>query len=358
MACRRGLSRASIKKLDVRRTHVKNPHVSNFAPSVSARSKAAAPVSIGAGFIALDWLLIGAERRRPNEVYAGGSCGNVMSILAYLGWQSYPVARLGLDSQANRLLADMQRWNVRTDYMLQEEHGVTPVIIVRLREKDDGTITRRYEWKHPSSGAWLPRYRPVPMKVANELLTRDLPVAKIFYFDRAEPSSLLLATYMRDQGSVVFFEPSATKNTQLFSECLAVSDIVKYSAERFPTAPANPMSPSPRLEIQTLGEKGLRYRLKLNSRVPGPWRHVPAYPVKELRDTTGCGDWCSAGLINKLCQNGREEFFRLNEEAIANGLRFGQALAAINCRYDGARGPMYNLSVDQVLAATARIVDE
>lgn len=313
---------------------------------------------MGSGLIALDWLLIGDERRRPNEVSAGGSCGNVMAILAYLGWQSYPVARLGLDAQASRLLADLQRWNVHTDYMLQEEKGVTPVIIVRLREKNDGTITRRYEWKHPSSGAWLPRYRPVPKKVVNELLTRDLPVAKVFYFDRAEPSSLLLATHMRDQGAVVFFEPSATKNTHLFSECLAVSDIVKYSAERFPSAPANPASPSPRLEIQTQGKKGLRYRLKSHPTTPGPWRHIPAYAVKEVRDATGCGDWCSAGLINKLCQSGRDRFLKLSEQAIVEALWFGQALAAINCGYDGARGPMYQLSVDQVLAATAKMARE
>lgn len=313
-------------------------------------------MSVGSGLIALDWLLIGRNRIRPNETYAGGSCGNVLTILAYLGWQSYPVGRLGLDVQANRLLADLHRWNVRTDFMMREEHGVTPVIIVRLREKEDGTVTRRYEWRHPSSGEWLPRYRPVPKKMVADLLSRDLPLAKVFYFDRAEPSSLLLATFMREQGAVVFFEPSSTKNKHLLSDCLAVSDIVKYSAERLSEPPHNPISMSPRLEIQTLGETGLRYRLKLNSTTPGPWRHLPAYPVKELRDATGCGDWCSSGLISELCRAGREKFLKLDENAVVKGLQFGQALAAINCEFVGARGPMYHLPDHKIIEAANKLL--
>jgi sugar/nucleoside kinase (ribokinase family) len=338
--------------LDVPRMNDKSKRVTTVCVDSKPgprKSQVAAPVSIGSGLIALDWLLIGKDRIRPNETYAGGSCGNVMTILAYLGWQSYPVARLGLDAQANRLMADLKRWNVHTDFMLREEHGVTPVIIVRLREKEDGTVTRRYEWRHPASGEWLPRYRPVPKKIVAELLSRDLPLAKVFYFDRTEPSSLLLATFMREQGAVVFFEPSSARNKHLLSDCLAVSDIVKYSAERLSEPPHNPISQSPRLEIQTLGEAGLRYRLKLNSTTPGPWRRLPSYPVLKMRDTTGCGDWCSAGLISALCRAGRKEFLVLEEDAVVEGLQFGQGLAAINCSFNGARGPMYNLSAGRIV---------
>lgn len=337
--------------------NVENPQVPNFCVNGRTKSrKPRGPISVGTGLIALDWLLIGSDRVRPNEASAGGSCGNVMAILAYLGWQSYPVARLGRDHRAERLLADLRRWNVRTDFMLREQRGSTPVIIVRLRETKNGSVTRRYEWRHPSSGEWLPRYRPLPKKTIANILSRQLPLAKVFYFDRPEPSALLLAEFMRKQGAVVFFEPSSTKNQHLFSDCLAVSDIVKYSAERLPQPPRNPVSKSPRLEIQTLGEAGLRYRLKLNSKTPGPWRRLPSYPVEKMRDTTGCGDWCSAGLISTLCRDGRKEFLELEEKMIINGLRFGQALAAINCRFDGARGPMYNLSGSRTVKAARMLL--
>lgn len=313
-----------------------------------------APISIGTGFLALDWLLIGADRVRPNEVSAGGSCGNVMAILAFLGWNSYPVARLGRDSRSEKLVADLRRFNVHTDFVLRRAHGITPVIVVRIKEGSDGELHRRYEWKHPSSGEWLPRYRPLPKGTAIDLADQ-LPTANIFYFDRAEPSSLVLAQSMQKSGSIVFFEPSSNHNFELFSECLAVSDIVKYSSERFPDPPRNPLSKSPRLEIQTLGDSGLRYRLKLGTNNPGPWNCLPAFDANPFVDSTGCGDWCSAGIIHKLCQSGRENFLSIQQDLVTTGLQFGQALASINCRFRGARAPMYELDKEAILAEAEQL---
>jgi len=302
-----------------------------------------APISVGAGFLALDLLLIGNDRVRANEKYAGGSCGNVLSILSHLAWNSYPVVRLGTDCLAQNVLDDLEHCGVKTEFVFRSDTGVTPVVVVRIAERRDGSIGPRFEWKHPESGEWLPRYRPFPKRKAQEVAP-ELPDAKVFYFDRAEQSALVMATAMREKGAVVFFEPSSCKDDNLFTECLAVSDIVKYSAERIGRIPRNPVSRSPRLEIQTLGSKGLRYRLKMGTTSPGEWRTMPAFALDCLVDSTGCGDWCSAGVIHKLCQDGRTDFLELDEETIEDGLCYGQALAALNCQYRGARGPMYHLS--------------
>lgn len=228
----------------------------------------AARVSVGVGFFALDWLLIGKDRVKANQKYAGGSCGNVMAILAYLDWNSYAVARLGTDRRAQLLIDDLRSFRVNTTFVAKETAGVTPIIVLRLAQDDKGNHRSRFEWKYPQSGQWLPRYRPMPKYYA-ERITPLLPSAKVFYFDRAEPSSLILATAMREKQAVVFFEPSSCKDNALFTACLAVSDIVKYSAERIPNPPRNPAAPSPRLEIQTLGSDGLRYRLKRASNLRG-----------------------------------------------------------------------------------------
>lgn len=66
-----------------------------------------APISVGAGFLALDLLLLGKERTKANERYAGGSCGNVLSILSHLDWESYPVARLGTGRSARNVIDDL-----------------------------------------------------------------------------------------------------------------------------------------------------------------------------------------------------------------------------------------------------------
>lgn len=313
------------------------------------------PVSVGAGFIALDWLLVGEGRTTADQQYAGGSCGNVLSILSHFAWSSYPVARFGKDANARELLADLHDCGVNTQFVTQSDTGVTPMIVIRLAQRRDGSVGPRFEWKHPKSGDWLPRYRPLPQTIANEV-TPELPEAHLFYFDRVEKSALIMAKAMREKGSVVFFEPSSCKDDELFTECLSVSDVVKYSHERIDKIPRNPVSKSPRLEIQTLGPTGLRYRLKEGSTSPGVWRHLPAFPIDTYVDSTGCGDWCSAGIIDKLCRRGRDHFLKLDESEILAGIRYGQALAAVNCQYQGARGPMYKTTQKKLTTDVASIL--
>jgi fructokinase len=286
---------------------------------------------------------VGKNRVRANERYAGGSCGNVLSILSHFEWKSFPVARLGRDRLAQTVLDDLKHCGVNTNFVFRSSTGVTPVVVVRIAERSDGTACTRFEWRHPESGKWLPRYRPFPQKTAVEVAP-ELPQAGVFYFDRAEKSALLMASTMRQKGAVVFFEPSSCKHDELFTECLAVSDIVKYSEERIAQIPLSPASKSPRLEIQTLGSNGLRFRLKTNSTKPEGWHTISAFNVEGFVDSTGCGDWCSAGIIHKLCRNGRDVFLQMDKVTITNALNFGQALAAVNCQYQGARGPMYHLN--------------
>ncbi|MFN7138126.1 MAG: carbohydrate kinase [Limisphaerales bacterium] len=308
-----------------------------------------APISVGSGLLALDLLLLGREEVTATRQYAGGSCGNVLAILAYLGWNSFPVARLGNDSRAQLVIDDLEDFHVNTSFVTKEKSGVTPVIVVRIAADKAGRLKSKFEWKDPKTGAFLPRYRPLPQKIAT-LVTPKLPPAKVFYFDRAEKSTLLLAKALRERGAVTFFEPTTYKDDAVFTACIAASDIVKYSVERIPTPPVNPIGDSPRLEIQTLGEKGLRYRLKIATTTPGVWKHLPPVAVDNVKDATGCGDWCSAGIIDQICSIGRDSFMSLPEKTIKNGIRFGQALASINCKYEGARGPMYHISKKKVIA--------
>lgn len=308
----------------------------------SARAFPKDKVLVGSGFLALD-ILFRDDARQPTKRYAGGSFGNVIAILAHLGWKSYPVARLGADSRARRVLEDLREFQVETKFICRTSTGATPVIVVRTMKKAEGVFESRFEWRDPRSGDRLPSHRPFPKFLA-EAISPRLPDASVFYFDRAEPGSLLLATAMRERGALVFFEPSSCKDLRLFSACMAVSDIVKYSAQRIKEPPQNPDSPSPRLEIQTLGESGLRFRVKEASNLPGNWRHLDPFNLPNFKDSTGCGDWCSAGFLHMVGGKGRAGFLRLHENKIISALNFGQALAAINGQYEGARGSMYALS--------------
>ena len=51
------------------------------------------PAVTGMGLVALDMVITEPSDREP-RFFAGGTCGNVLTILSYLGWAATPVARL------------------------------------------------------------------------------------------------------------------------------------------------------------------------------------------------------------------------------------------------------------------------
>jgi sugar/nucleoside kinase (ribokinase family) len=321
----------------------------------SAHLKTNRSVSVGSGFVALDLVLIGNEQRTASFTFAGGSCGNVLAILAYFGWDAVPVIRLKDDGQAAKLLNDLQKWSVNTRFIMKEPKGITPVVVQRICTAINGDAYHRFEWKCPTTGVWLPRYRPLPQRMAIEVSTK-MPVPKVFYFDRVAKSALILAQKSRDSGALVFFEPSSIGDPDLFRQCVAVCDILKYSAERLPQPPTRAHG-AMRLEIQTLGKEGLRYRwFRMTNRVYG-WVRLDAIPAADFKDAAGAGDWCSAGIIQSIGHSGSRGFARAGEQRIIRAMRFGQSLAAINCRYEGARGAMYQMPSESLVAEAASLLD-
>jgi len=88
------------------------------------------PICLGSGLIALD-VIYDNKKTKPNFL-AGGSCGNVLTILSYLDWQSYPIARLGNDPEGKRIIEDMKKWKVNTKFIEQESGTHSPRIIERI----------------------------------------------------------------------------------------------------------------------------------------------------------------------------------------------------------------------------------
>ena len=64
-----------------------------------------------------------------------------------------------------------------------------------------------------------------------------------------------------------------------------------------------------------------------------------------FKDAAGAGDWCTAGILSRLARGGLTGFRRISFEKLQDALRYGQALAAWNCGFEGARGGMSH--VDQ-----------
>lgn len=317
-----------------------------------------APRVVGTGLIALD-LVISADPARPIQSWAGGTCGNVLSILAYMGWESYPIARLHRDAAAARVTADLERWGVRLDFVHSEPTVSTPIIIQENHVTRGGVPKHKFAWTCPRCGNWLPSFRPIT-RSAIDTAAESTENAAVFFLDRLSRAALTLARQAADRGALVVFEPSGRADPKLFAEAIGVAHVVKYADQRLSEA-GGTMSDSTAtlLEVQTLGSRGLRFRHKSDG-VATDWIEIEAVTATEIVDTCGSGDWCTAGLLNKLGREGRHGFMKYSVDEVASGLRYGQTLAAWNCGFEGARGGMYadvDLVVQTAVAFTQSATD-
>ena len=297
---------------------------------------------VGAGMIALD-LVIRSDSETPTRFWAGGTCGNVLSILAYLKWDAYPLARMNGDAASRHVCADMARWGVHLDWINCLPTANAPIVVHRIQRDKNGQAGHRFSWVCPSCGKWLPTFKPITVD-AVEQIKRTLVGASVFFFDRLSRGTLMLAAEASACGAVVVFEPSSKGNAKLLGEALAIAHVVKYANNRLRSLlGAMERNSATLLEIQTLGAHGLRYRHRLGRDISN-WMHLKPVAAPRLADACGSGDWCTAGMIAKAAVSGRVGLRAAGPRGIRAALRYGQALAAWNCGFEGARGGMYAVS--------------
>ena len=305
-------------------------------------STASRSTIFGTGLIALD-LVLGPDPDTPIRSCAGGTCGNVLSILAYLGWDAYPIARMNGDPASERVRVDMARWGVHLDWIGCKPAAPAPIIVQRIRRGPSGRFEHRFSWSCPHCGGTLPSFRAITLETV-ECVKASLAHASVFFLDRLSRAAVTLAAEASARGALVVFEPSGRGNEQYAAEATRLAHIVKYADDRLPAVQGVMGRDSATLlEIQTLGERGLRYRHQLGGGTYD-WIHLEAVPVHNLADTCGCGDWCTAGLIARVGSGGQVGLREAGPSSVRDALRYGQALAAWNCAFEGARGGMYVVS--------------
>jgi len=259
-----------------------------------------------------------------------------------------------MDAGAERVIADLTELGVDVRFIRKDPARRTPIVIERIRTLASGLPRSRFVWTCPWCGAWLPGYQAVLVKDM-EAVVASMPDPAVFFFDRVSRGALDLATASAARGALVVFEPSSVGDERLFRKALGLSHVLKYSHERLSGIGERLGEGAPLLEVETLGAEGLRYRLR------GPlgrrdWRLLDAYGVTDVKDTVGAGDWCTAGLIHVLGAEGAARLMRADTAAVEAALRLGQALAALTCAYEGARGGMYAMDKRQFRAAIKTIL--
>lgn len=325
----------------------------NALALVNMTNRRPAPVVFGTGLIALDIILSAYPDRAP-RLAVGGTCGNVLTALSFLGWEAFPVARLNGDAASEFVSADLARWGVALDFALQTPSAPTPIILQRNDRSRDGKPRHRFSIACPTCGAWYPSFRAVTIEGAESVIEAigDAShagfVPQVFFFDRVSRGALLLAKWFADQGALVVFEPVGIGDPRLFAEALLVAHVLKYSRERLPDlSRVRQLGAGVLLEIETIGESGLRYRSR---RSQSSWNHLDAVQTFNVVDTAGAGDWCTAAFLATTAAQGLDAFSQLSARDIADALRLGQATATIACEYEGARGVMDDLNCAELNA--------
>lgn len=300
------------------------------------------PVCIGTGLVALD-VIIGHNSINQSLFLTGGSCGNVLTILSYLGWNTFPIARLSKNVASELLIEDLASWDVSSELLSITEDGSTPIIIHRILRDKLGLAKHRFEFRNPEDGKYLPSYKPCLASSVKDVLDKR-PKSDVFFFDRINRGSIELSKGYKKNGSIVFFEPSSSKEVVKFNECLEIADIVKFAQDRIPNTSDFPLLEQVPLVIQTLGNEGLKFKRSGDQ----DWTFLKGFENDDVIDAAGAGDWCTAGIIKKLfSENSTLE--NISREQIIESLEFGQVLSSLNCSYEGARGLMYAVKNNELL---------
>ncbi len=319
------------------------------------KNRQAIPTAYGTGLIALD-AVVNENSTEPIRYYTGGTCGNVLLALTFLGWSSGPIARLGSDSAADSIVSDLKHWKAKLQYLHQDDGDGTPIIIHKISRNRSGQSVHSFSWRCPICGNRFPPYKPVLASTA-EAVSKRIKKVDVFFFDRVSRGALILARACEENGAVVVFEPISVGNPILFREACQIAHVVKYSHERMSESPTElDESKSVRLHIETQGEHGLRYRTRKPGKSFGAWNTSEALSIENVRDSAGAGDWCTAGIISQIACRGLAGLDKCNGDEIRKAVQYGQALAAWTCTFDGARGGMYATSRTAFAAQIKRIL--
>jgi pfkB family carbohydrate kinase len=296
------------------------------------------PRVYGTGLIGLD-VVYGLQERTP-KYQVGGTCGNVLSILGFLGWDSYPISRLQTDRAGSIVRSDFAQCGVHSDYLGLVPAAATPIIIEQIAKTKHGQYTHRFQLACPSCGRFFPSFKPLRHRMVSEFLeTAETP--SVFFADRISKGILALATHFAERGALVYFEPCGAGDEKLFRQMCRLSHILKYSQQRARTFADVLKGAEPLLQVETLGDDGIRFRSTLPAAATGGWVKVDGLEVDGFKDAAGSGDWASAALIDFLGRSGLRIFEKTSQQQLLKAVQYAQVLATWNCKYEGARGGMY-----------------
>ena len=296
---------------------------------------------IGTGLACLDII----DQKNEILVMNGGTCANVMTVLAQLG------------ENATILLLDYYEDIQKDFFYLAFEalsvglrfYGNTRQDIPRIIETYDKNYNHFFYTKCPHCNRNLIKNRYISKKEANELL-KEIKNNDVFFSDRISNGIKEIAKEFNRNGAKVFYEPNSGRNVKALVEMAQISNVLKFSTDRISIGLADYIIAQCQdgmleLVIATHGKDGLSFCYRNEKGLFSDWIIGPYVEFVKTRDTSGAGDWLTAGFIHYWNQRG----FNLCKKTIYDALADSLKLSAIASMTEGAQGAFYNREVFDML---------
>jgi len=290
---------------------------------------------IGTGIFNLDTIVVREYPEWPamrpfvdKEVLqeVGGTCGNVMCMLATMGWKALPVACLDDSAEGLKITEDLKSFGCDCTYVSNRAGGGTTMLRCTHKKTAEGGRKMSVRAGSPGGSRFPKRHFLRARDEAPVFMDQLIEVPSVFFFDDPAAGHRYLARKMKRKGcQLVYFEPSKVA-TNADLESIRVSDVIKFSDENVPDVSFADSFPD-KVFIQTMGPKGVRYKYKGQ-----PWEVMEALHIQNVVDTEGAGDCFTATFINAVAESG------LTLSSIPVAIRSAMENASRSVGYFGSKG--------------------
>lgn len=262
----------------------------------------------------------------------GGSCANVLCILANKGWTAMPLLNLYDCTDWCRIDHRLQYYGCETRFLKIDNAGT---IINNYRQhlydcktgkpiiKDlvFGLLGTEPEWEklcnHDSVDAVLERIEAVP---------------DVYYYDIDCMNTREIASRLIERGSLVLYRELSKKPLTEHIDAVKTSDIVMFCSD-YKKDKTFCQQHNDKIFIQTLNVGGVNYRLR-----DGEWVHLQPIETDDVIDWDGYYDITTALFLRVLFRNGKPSVATLTDQEVIEALSHAMRKASKYSSYLSSKG--------------------
>lgn len=250
---------------------------------------------LGIGFACADIV------RKNDQVYVmnGGTCLNVITVLAQLGWQGGVfLPSLKEDILSVNFLSELIALGVEPIFVDGRVRSISRVVQINEDGKHKFLLTC------PVCNRKMVN-APADFDVQNSSIISELSEWDLLYTDRMTNGIRGAVEWFHEKKKPVMYEPNSGRNMGPIYEMAPKVDILKFSEDKISIRLAENIieragNSSLKLVIVTRGSEGLCYSYRTPDGDFSAWRHLRALEFSDIEDWSGVGDWLTAGFLENF----------------------------------------------------------